>query len=258
MLTSGLVFRALASLLVGYIATAMRPPRASPSREIHGASRDHYAPDEALARGGAARAQRRPRAARRVRRPSRVAVKHGLRNPGHFLRAPERGIFRRGPVTAKPMKSTIAAALLVSAWSSAGSAEALAPVPSSPGSGPRWFLVGGAHQPTLFQALGAGRALVCNDRRCDVWDGAAGAWKPTGAVVLPLNTLSSLRRQDGAVVAVDGARKIASAIWSPVTGRWTAAAALPEPLNQLRTAQLSDGRIVAVGQWRTGLRAYVA
>src|SRR5581483_5657857 len=102
------------------------------------------------------------------------------------------------------------------------------------------------------------RALVCNDRGCDVWDGAAGAWKPTGAVVLPLNTLSSLRRQDGAVVAVGGARKIASAIWSPVTGRWTAAAALPEPLNQLRTAQLSDGRIVAVGQWRTGLRAYVA
>jgi len=48
MLTSGLVFRALASLLVGYIAMAMRPPRASPSREIHGASRDHYAPDEAL------------------------------------------------------------------------------------------------------------------------------------------------------------------------------------------------------------------
>src|SRR5581483_8767082 len=56
MLTSGLVFRALASLLVGYIAMAMRPPRASPSREIHGASRDHYAPDEALARrpGGCA------------------------------------------------------------------------------------------------------------------------------------------------------------------------------------------------------------
>src|SRR5581483_11546968 len=50
MLTSGLVFRALASLLVGYIAMAMRPPRASPSREIHGASRDHYAPDEALER----------------------------------------------------------------------------------------------------------------------------------------------------------------------------------------------------------------
>src|SRR3954447_11761108 len=51
MTTSGLVFCALASLLVGYIATAMRPPRASPSRKIHGASRDHYAPAEAL--GGA-------------------------------------------------------------------------------------------------------------------------------------------------------------------------------------------------------------
>ena len=32
-------------------ATAMRPPRASPSREIHGASREHYAPAEALAAG---------------------------------------------------------------------------------------------------------------------------------------------------------------------------------------------------------------
>src|SRR5581483_1294800 len=55
MLTSGLVFRALASLLVGFIAMAMRPPRASPSREIHGASRDHYAPDEALGGGNAER-----------------------------------------------------------------------------------------------------------------------------------------------------------------------------------------------------------
>jgi YHS domain-containing protein len=39
----------MASLLVGYMTTAMRPPRASPSRKIHGASRDHYAPAEALA-----------------------------------------------------------------------------------------------------------------------------------------------------------------------------------------------------------------
>src|SRR6188768_2912220 len=48
MLTSGLVFCAMASLLVGYMTTAMRPPRASPSRKIHGASRDHYASVEAL------------------------------------------------------------------------------------------------------------------------------------------------------------------------------------------------------------------
>src|SRR6187402_458107 len=38
----------MASLLVGYMTTAMRPPRASPSRKIHGASRDHYASVEAL------------------------------------------------------------------------------------------------------------------------------------------------------------------------------------------------------------------
>ena len=49
MLTSGLVFGAMASLLVGYMTTAMRPPRASPSRKSHGASRKHYAPVEALA-----------------------------------------------------------------------------------------------------------------------------------------------------------------------------------------------------------------
>src|SRR4051794_5475758 len=51
MLTSGLVFCAMASLLVGYMTTAMRPPRASPSRKIHGASRDHYASAEALRLG---------------------------------------------------------------------------------------------------------------------------------------------------------------------------------------------------------------
>jgi type 1 glutamine amidotransferase len=39
----------MASLRVVYMATAMRPPRASPSREIHDASRDHYASVEALA-----------------------------------------------------------------------------------------------------------------------------------------------------------------------------------------------------------------
>lgn len=120
------------------------------------------------------------------------------------------------------------------------------------------MLVGGAGQPTLVQSLGAGRALLCNDRRCDVWDQATGAWTPTQAVVLPLNTLSYLRRRDGAVVAIDGARKIASAIWSPTTGQWTPAAALPEPLNQLKTAQIADGRIIAVGQWRGLMRAYVA
>ena len=38
----------MASLLVGYIATAMRPPRALPSHNIHCAGRDHYLADEAL------------------------------------------------------------------------------------------------------------------------------------------------------------------------------------------------------------------
>jgi hypothetical protein len=38
----------MAALLVGYIPSGMRPPRASPSREIRGASRDQYASSKAL------------------------------------------------------------------------------------------------------------------------------------------------------------------------------------------------------------------
>jgi hypothetical protein len=47
----------MASLLVGYMTTAMRPPRASPSRKIHGASRDHYASAEARVKLEQARAR---------------------------------------------------------------------------------------------------------------------------------------------------------------------------------------------------------
>ena len=56
-------------------------------------------------------------------------------------------------------------------------------------------------QPSLVQALGGGRALVCNDQGCQVYDSATGWWTPTGSIVLPLNTLSYLCRRDGAVVA---------------------------------------------------------
>lgn len=123
-----------------------------------------------------------------------------------------------------------------------------------------WFLVGGADHPTVLQPLGGGRALVCTDKRCDVWDHATGVWTPTDAVVLPLNTLAHLRRRDGDVVAIDGDRKIASAIWSPTTGHWTPAAPLPEKLNDLRASELADGRILATGFSFTikRPRAYVA
>src|SRR5579872_4571807 len=93
---------------------------------------------------------------------------------------------------------------------------AIAALPASPvvaAADGAWFLVGGTDHPTVLQALGAGRALVCTDRRCDVWDHATGGWTPTDAVVLPHNTLEHLRRRDGDVVAIDGDRKIASAIW---------------------------------------------
>ena len=156
-------------------------------------------------------------------------------------------------------RSLAVATLLVASWPAASRATEPAPnAVARAADRAAWFLVGGVFQPSLVQALGGGRALVCNDQGCQVYDRATGGWTPTGSVVLPLNTLASLCRRDGAVVAVDGARTVASAIWSPATGRWTTAAALPESLNHLETAELEDGRIIAVGQSRSRQRAYVA
>jgi len=131
------------------------------------------------------------------------------------------------------------------------------PVPPPRG---EWFLVGGVDQPTVVRPLGAGRALLCNRARCDVWDAVTGKWTPTGAVVLPLNETAHVARRDGTVVVVDGARTVATAVWSATSGRWTAAAALPERLTSPHLGALSDGRLVITGDSsaRRGPRAYVS
>jgi hypothetical protein len=110
-----------------------------------------------------------------------------------------------------------------------------------------WLLVGGVTNPTIAQPIGAGRALVCAEGRCWIWDSGAIGWTSTDYVAFPTDNLSYLRRRDGNVVVIDGHGVRASEIWSPATGHWTAAAPLPEPLEDLRTVQLADGRIVAAG-----------
>jgi hypothetical protein len=132
-----------------------------------------------------------------------------------------------------------------------------APAPPPRG---EWFLVGGVDQPTVVQPLGAGRALLCNRARCDVWDAASGTWTPTGAVVLPLNETAHVARRDETVVVVDGGRTVATAVWKAATGRWTTAAALPERLTSPHLLALSDGRALITGQSSVylGSRAYLS
>src|SRR3954471_5523181 len=123
------------------------------------------------------------------------------------MRAPTDRCLRRYPAMACPI---VTAALLAAMSRNTSAEEGRPPLAPPANSTSRWHILGAADQPTVIQSLGAGRALICNERRCDVWDRAGGGWTPTGAVVLPINTLSYFRRNDGAVVAIDGARKIAS------------------------------------------------
>lgn len=152
--------------------------------------------------------------------------------------------------------------LLTSLLSSAALAQVRAVGATAPSAAPvaAWSVIGGANPPTILQPLGAGRALVCDERRCAIWDHAVGRWTETAPAPLPAGPVSHLRRRDGAVVAIDGSRKAPPAIWSQATGHWTSGPPLPEVLSDLQTAELDDGRIVA-GGWAPAVRrtrAYVA
>jgi hypothetical protein len=123
-----------------------------------------------------------------------------------------------------------------------------------------WFVVGGTGRVTLLQALGDGRALLCDDGRCVVWDRVGGISTPTDGISVSVDALAHFRRSNGDVVAVDGSRKSTPKIWNHVVGHWTTGAPLPEPLRDIRIAELVDGRIAAAGE-TSGVRrarAYVA
>jgi hypothetical protein len=122
-----------------------------------------------------------------------------------------------------------------------------------------WFVVGGADPSAILQALRGGRALLCETRRCAIWDTATRTSTPTEGVSVPTDRLAHIGRRDGDVLAVAGTGTNRPQIWDHVTGHWSTGAALPEPLREIRLAELGDGRIVAAGETSAGrARAYVA
>lgn len=196
------------------------------------------------------------------RRPYPIVIELSRRNGEVILRrvqGPQHGaavdqIFR---FVRLPGAGTGSASPAVQPPAPAAGGDLGSPLPRPRG---EWFLVGGVDQPTVVQPLGAGRALLCNRARCDVWDASSGQWTPTGAVVLPLNETAHVARRDGTVVVVDGGRTVATAVWSAASGRWTSAAALPERLTSPHLGALSDGRVLVTGHSgaHRGPRAYVS